>query len=334
MPLISVIVPAFNAEASILETVATVRAQTFHDLEILVIDDGSTDDTLSRLTGVRDERLRLLSFENGGLSAARNRGIEHSSGEFLAFIDADDLWTPEKLQSQLEALRRRPDAGIAYSWTAFVDDDGRFLFAKEPLQFEGDVYADLLRECFIASGSNVMIRRRCVDSIGPFDVNLRSAEDWEYWLRVAAHWPFVVVPRYQVLYRLSTRSMSSEVGTIEAASMTVLDRAIEAAPPGVECRREECLANVKQYVSFLYLTRASGPDVVVQAGRRLREAIRLYPRTLLRSKTRRLIGAWLLLRVVPRRAAPRVVRGLLRLHGRWMALRTAQLRGPGALGRS
>ena len=82
-----------------------------------------------------------------------------------------------------------------------MDDDGRFLFAKEPLYFEGDVYADLLRECFIASGSNVMIRRRCVNSVGPFDVNLPSAEDWEYWLRVAARWPFVVVPRYQILYR-------------------------------------------------------------------------------------------------------------------------------------
>ncbi|HEU4463878.1 MAG TPA: glycosyltransferase [Gemmatimonadota bacterium] len=326
MPLISVIVPAFNAESSILETVASVRRQTCRDFEILVIDDGSTDGTLAALAGVRDDRLRLLSFENGGLSAARNRGIEHSRGEFLAFIDADDLWAPEKLESQLDALRRRPDAGIAYSWTAFVDDGGRFLFAKEPQHFEGDVYADLLRECFIASGSNVMIRRRCVDSVGPFDVSLRSAEDWEYWLRVAARWPFVVVPRYQVLYRLSTRSMSSEVGTIEAASVAVLERGIAAAPPGVECRREECLANLKQYVAFLCLTRAAGPDVVAQAGRRLWEAIRLYPRTLLRSKTRRLIGAWLILRLVPRRAAPRVVRGLLRLHGRWMALRTPQIR--------
>jgi glycosyltransferase involved in cell wall biosynthesis len=328
VPLISVILPAFNAESSILETVASVRGQTFRDLEILVIDDGSTDGTATVLAGVRDDRLRLLSFENGGLSVARNRGIEHSQGEYLAFIDADDLWTPEKLESQLEALRRTPDAGIAYSWTTFIDDDGRFLFAKEPLRFEGDVYADLLRECFIASGSNVLITRRCVNSVGPFDVTLRSAEDWEYWLRVAARWPFVVVPRYQVLYRLSTRSMSSEVETIEAASVAVLNRGIEAAPPRVECRPEECLANVKQYVAFLYMTRASGPDIVAQAGRRLREAIGLFPRTLLRSKTRRLVGAWLLLRLIPRRAAPRVVRGLLRLHGRWMALRTAQLRDP------
>jgi glycosyltransferase involved in cell wall biosynthesis len=101
VPLISVILPAFNAESSILETVASVRGQSFREFEILVIDDGSTDGTATVLAGVRDDRLRLLSFENGGLSVARNRGIEHSQGEYLAFIDADDLWTPDKLESQL-----------------------------------------------------------------------------------------------------------------------------------------------------------------------------------------------------------------------------------------
>jgi glycosyltransferase involved in cell wall biosynthesis len=269
-----------------------------------VIDDGSTDGTLAVLDGIPDERLRLLSFANAGLAVARNRGIEHSRGEFLSFIDADDLWTPDKLEAQLEVLRSRPAAGLAYSWTAFIDDRGRYLFAKEPQHFEGDVYTDLLRECFIASGSNVLIRRRCVESVGPFHERFRSVEDWEYWLRVAARWPFAVVCRYQILYRLSTKSMSSDVPTIEAASMQLLGRAIEAAPAGA-VSREECLANGKQYVAFLYMTRA----------------------ILLRPKARHLLCAWLLMRLAPRAAAPRVVRALLRLHGRWMRVRRRELRG-------
>lgn len=325
MPLISVIVPAWNAEATIHDTIGSVLRQTMPDFEILVIDDGSTDGTLAVLDGISDQRLRRMSFANAGLAAARNRGIEHSRGEFLSFLDADDLWTPEKLEAQLAALRSRPEAGLAYSWTAFIDDEGRYLFAKEPQHFEGDVYADLLRECFIASGSNVLIRRRCVDSVGSFDARFPAVEDWEYWLRVAARWPFVVVRRYQILYRLSAKSMSSDVPAIEEASLRLVERGIEAAPRAVS--REECLANLKQYVAFLYMTRASGSDTVAQAGRRLKESIRLHPRILLRPKARRLVCAWLLMRLAPRGEAMRVVRALLRLHGRWMRVRRRELKG-------
>lgn len=324
MPLISVIVPAWNAEATIRDTIASVLGQTMPDFELLVIDDGSTDRTLAVLDGISDRRLHRMSFDNAGLAAARNRGIEHSRGEFLSFIDADDLWTPDKLEAQLAALRSRPQAGLAYSWTAFIDDDGRYLFAKEPQHFEGDVYAHLLRDCFIASGSNVLLRRRCVESVGSFDGRFPAVEDWDYWLRVAARWPFAVVRRYQILYRVSAESMSSDVRAVEAASTRLLERAMAAAPPGVS--RDECRANLKQYVAFLYMTRASGPDTVTEAGRRLRESVRLHPRILLGSKARRLLAAWLLMRLAPRDRAARVVLALVRLHGRWMRVRRRELR--------
>lgn len=324
MPLISVIVPAWNAEATIRDTIASVLRQTMPDFELLVIDDGSTDGTLAVVDGISDRRLHRMSFANAGLAAARNRGIEHSQGEFLSFLDADDLWTPEKLEAQLAALLRRPEAGLAYSWTAFIDDEGRYLFAKEPQHFEGDVYADLLRDCFIASGSNVLLRRRCVESVGSFDAKFPAVEDWDYWLRVAARWPFAVVRRYQILYRVSTASMSSDVPAIEAASARLLERALAAAPQAVS--REECLANLKQYVAFLYMTRAAGPDTVTEAGRRLRESIRLHPRVLLRSKARRLLAAWLLMRLGPSDHAARVALALVRLHGRWMRVRRPELR--------
>ena len=129
-PLVSVIVPVYNGETTLPDTVESVLRQTFQNFELIIIDDGSTDGTLRWLRSVRDSRLRVFSYPNGGLSVARNRGIERSRGEFISFIDSDDLWTPDKLELQLQALRQQPQAALAYSWTAFVDQHGRLPFRQ------------------------------------------------------------------------------------------------------------------------------------------------------------------------------------------------------------
>ncbi len=325
-PLVSVVIPAYNAEATILETIASVRAQTHTDLEIIVIDDGSTDRTRQRVATVADDRLTLQSYPNAGLATARNRGVQHARGAFVSFIDADDLWTPDKLASQLAALERHPEAGLAYSWTVLVDRDGRFLFAKEPLHFEGDVRLPLLRECFIASGSNVLLRRRCIDAVGLFDPALRAAEDWDYWLRVAVDWAFVVVPRYHILYRVSAESMTADAAAVEHACLVVLERALQGAPVTIRQRRNEYVASIKHYVAFLQLTRATGRDNRASAGWKLLEAVRLDPTIVVRRKTFTLLCTWLLLRALPRRLAPAMMTALLRLHGRTMALLIPELR--------
>ena len=196
-PLVSVIVPVFNAETTLPDTVDSIRRQSFQNFELIVIDDGSTDGTLEWLRSVRDDRLRVFSYPNGGLAVARNRGIERARGEFISFIDSDDLWTPEKLALQLEALHQQPEAALAYSWTAFVDQHGDFLFVKEASCCEGDVYAELLRHCFVANGSNILVRTSCALAVGGFDTALPRAADWDFCLRVAASWRFAVVPRYQ-----------------------------------------------------------------------------------------------------------------------------------------
>lgn len=325
MPLVSVIVPAYNAEGTIRGTLESVLAQTLRDLELLVVDDGSSDATLAEVSRVRDDRLQVLSYEHGGRSAARNRGIERARGDFISFIDADDRWVAEKLERQLDALRRRPEAGIAYSWTTFLDPAGQFLFAKEPLYFEGDVYADLLASCFIASGSNVLIRRECVQSVGLFDEALDCAEDWEYVLRAAASWPFVVVPEYQILYRLSLDFGSISGEEVERASVGVLERALRRAPPPLRRHRREYLSNLNHYVAFLYLTRSPG-RAARDAGRSLMKSVRLNPRALLTRKTLQLALVWVLESVLPASLSRRAVVGLMRLHGRLMLLGRPGLR--------
>ena len=117
MPTISIVIPAYNAERTILETIKSVQKQTFSDFEIIVINDGSTDRTLELVLSVEEPRLKIFSYQNGGVSVARNRGISHATGEFIAFLDADDLWTSDKLELQLAGLKQHPEAGIAYSWT-------------------------------------------------------------------------------------------------------------------------------------------------------------------------------------------------------------------------
>jgi glycosyltransferase involved in cell wall biosynthesis len=122
---ISVVIPVYNGERTIFEAVNSVLAQTFRDFELIVIDDGSQDTTTEILAAIHDSRLRVFSYTNAGVAASRNRGIELASGEFISFLDADDLWTPDKLELQLNALRNHPEAAVSYSWTDFIDETGK-----------------------------------------------------------------------------------------------------------------------------------------------------------------------------------------------------------------
>jgi GT2 family glycosyltransferase len=281
MPTISVVVPAYNGERTILETIKSIQQQTFSDFELIVINDGSTDRTLEPLATVEDPRLKVFSYENGGLPVARNRGIARSTGEFITFIDADDLWTPDKLELQLAALQQHPEAGVAYSWTLVMDEKGEGFYPGKSVSFEGNVYPQLLLSNFIASGSNVMLRREAIASVGEFDPTLRSCEDWDYWLRVAARWSFVVVPKHQILYRQSSGAMSSKVEVMEKNLLIVHERAFQAAPPELQFLKNHGLANIYLFVTQLCLTHVSSATGAQQAREKLQKAIRLRPQFLL-----------------------------------------------------
>ena len=326
MPKVSVIVPAYNAERTILPAVQSILDQTWSDLEIIVVNDGSTDATRAVLSALRDQRISLLTCDKHGVAAARNHGIAISRGEFIAFLDADDLWTRDKLQLQLEALDRRPVAGAAYSWTAFVDDCGRFLFAKVPQYVEGDVYRELLVNFFLASGSNVLFRRRCLEAACAFDPEFQPVEDWEFWLRMARRWPFALVPRYQVFYRFGTGSASTNVERYVDHIRKVVDREMSQGPSDLKARRDECLANASQHAAILCLARIGGPTARRRALDFLKESIRAYPKTLFARRTWSLIGCLVIVYLVRHSRVARVARTLLRLYGKWMMLVNAELR--------
>jgi glycosyltransferase involved in cell wall biosynthesis len=250
MAIISVIIPAYNAENTIKETLNSVFNQTFTDFEIIVIDDGSQDATVELLSNINDPRFRFFSYSNAGQGASRNRGLSHANGEYIAFLDADDLWTCDKLEAQLAALQAHPEAGVAYSWSDCIDENSEFLRRGGHLTVNGNAYANLLLVNFLENGSNPLIRRSAIDEVGDFDESLPPAEDWDFYLRLAARYPFIAVDRPQVLYRVSDRSMSANVKKLEKVSLKVLDRAFNCAPSSLQYLKNFSLGNVYKYLTF------------------------------------------------------------------------------------
>ncbi|MBD1921808.1 glycosyltransferase [Microcoleus sp. FACHB-831] len=250
MPTISTIIPAYNSEKTIRETIESVINQSFSDLEIIVINDGSQDSTLEIVSCISEPRLKVFSYANAGVSASRNRGFSHATGEYISFLDADDIWTPDKLEAQLKALQENPQAGVAYSWTNWIDESGRFLRPGLHIARTGDVYKNLLVKDFIESGSNPLIRRQALVEVGGFDESLMNTADWDMWLRLAARYNFVAVPSPQILYRVAPSSMSSNVWRIEDESLKIIEKAFASGNESLQPLKREILANRYKYLTF------------------------------------------------------------------------------------
>jgi glycosyltransferase involved in cell wall biosynthesis len=284
MPNISVIIPVYNAEETIKETIESVLSQTFSQFEIIVINDGSQDKTLEIVYRILDPRLKVLSYPNAGVSVSRNRGISQAAGDYVSFLDADDLWTPDKLETQLKALQANPQAAVAYSWTDWIDESGQFLRSGGHITVNGDVYAKLLLRDFVESGSNPLIRRQALTEVGGFDKSLNLAADWDMWLRLAARYEFVAVPSSQILYRVSPNSMSSNVWKMEAESLQIIERAFAVAPESLQHLKREVLGSRYKYLTFKSLEGTPERKKGLAAVRFLWQMVRYDRSMLLRSQ--------------------------------------------------
>lgn len=249
--MISVIIPVYNGEKTIQATVASVQQQTFTDIEIIIINDGSTDKTLEIIHQIQDERIKIFNYENAGLSASRNRGISEASSELVAFIDADDLWTADKLTSQLQALENHPDADIAYSWTDYIDASGNFHKSGRRIKANGNIYQQLLLGNILENGSNPLIRKRVFEQVDGFDESLTAAEDWDMYLRLAVNYQFVCTKKVGVLYRVTANSMSTNLIRQEQASLTVINRGFNHPTASqLQPLKKQALANIYKYLLF------------------------------------------------------------------------------------
>lgn len=217
--LVSVVIPAYNARATILETLRSALSQTLESIEVLVVDDGSTDDTAHLVSTVaaQDARVRYVRQLNGGVAAARNHGIDVARGEFIAPLDADDLWHPTKLARQLDRFRHGPgDLGLVYNWYRPIDESGAVVGAAAKPVIEGWVLHRHLEWNFVSNGSTPMIRRRALENVR-YDSSLHQAgnqgcEDYLLQLQIARNWQFGCVPAFLTGYRKNTDGMSADAG--------------------------------------------------------------------------------------------------------------------------
>lgn len=199
MPLISVVIPTYNRAKFITEAVDTVLEQTFQDFELIVVDDDSCDETPEVLEPYFD-RLRYVVQPHKGPAAARNTGIQEAQGEFIAFLDSDDLWLPEKLQWQVEFFKQNPDMLICQTQEIWLRNNKRIKPRARHRKESGWIFHRAVELCLI-SPSAVMIHRKVFDDVGLFDEMLPAAEDYELWLRVTARFPVGLVDEPLVIKR-------------------------------------------------------------------------------------------------------------------------------------
>jgi glycosyltransferase involved in cell wall biosynthesis len=231
MPAISVVIPAFNAMNYLPETLASVLNQSYNDIEVIVVNDGSLDETERWVSQIKDPRVKLISQENQGLAGARNTGIVQARGEYIAFLDADDLWEPTKLEKQVRVLEENPEVALVYTWVAYIDEKGKSTGKVLKNQAEGEVWKKLIEHNIVECGSVAMVRRSCFEAVGFFDRHLGSyVEDWDMWLRIASRYPFKVVKEPLVYYRQVSSGASKNWEGMARSFELVIEKAFAAAP--------------------------------------------------------------------------------------------------------
>ena len=191
MSKVSVIIPTYNRACFLEDAVNSVLSQKYRDLELIVVDDGSTDHT-QRVLSSYSNCLTYLFQEHRGVSAARNRGIAHARGDYLAFLDSDDLWLPDKLSLQMEFLQQHPKARICYTEEIWIRRGVRVNPMKKHRKYSGMIFEHCLPLC-IVSPSSVVIVRSLLEEVGGFDEQMEACEDYDLWLRIASRYPLYLI---------------------------------------------------------------------------------------------------------------------------------------------
>jgi glycosyltransferase involved in cell wall biosynthesis len=239
---ISVILTTYNGSSRgyLSSAIESVLTQSYQNFELLIIDDGSTDNTKKTCSSyLENDRIRYLYQENTGLAGARNTGIRASSGEFLCFLDDDDVWKPEKLQKQLEFIQNRLSGvnnwGLIFTWLELIDEQGEVISYRGHHQ-EGRLYRNLLFGNTVDAPSSVLIRREVFDNVGLFDESFENCQDWDMWLRISKEYMIFPVKEYLVQHREHQNRISFDNEKIFRYENAVIDKALATAPADISPR--------------------------------------------------------------------------------------------------
>ena len=257
MPKVSVITPVFNAEKYIAETIESVLQQTFADWEMLIIDDESKDQTVSiveRFVQQYPDKIRLLQQSNQGPGAARNHGIREAQGEYIALLDADDLWLPHRLEEGVKVLDQNACIGLVHGKTRRLMEDGQIVDGpkRDPQYLNGWIFENLLKRKAHISCLTVLFRKECIDKVGGFDEAREciGVEDRDLWLRIARAYQIAYIEREVGVYRVLSTGISRDNAKMLKGKTYVINKACEAS--GKKTLGKQALAMIHKELADEY----------------------------------------------------------------------------------
>jgi glycosyltransferase involved in cell wall biosynthesis len=259
---ITVAIPAYNAMEYLPQTLASVLKQTYQNFEVIIVNDGSTDGIEDWFATIEDTRVKLISQSNQGLAGARNTGVQQATGEYIALLDADDLWGTTKLAKQIKILDDNPEVGLVYTWASLIDERSKPIGKLHKWEQQGQVWEKLL-PCNPIIPSSVIIRRTCFDRVGSFDTNLLSyIEDWDMWLRLAKHYQFAVIKEPLLYYRERSSSVSKNWEGMKQSFEIVIEKAFTDAPANLMSIKKISYSLAYQHLAAQALN-SQNPDLQV-----------------------------------------------------------------------
>lgn len=241
--LVTVIIPTYNSAQYLSAAVESVLQQTFKDFELLIIDDGSKDNT-SELAKTFSDKVRYIYQENAGVSEARNHGIKVSKGKYVAFLDADDTWLPTKLEKQIDALRNNSEYKFCFSDFVGVNQNLQPIEMKRGRLVDSAIKDLLLRGNVVGSICTVLCERELFDKVGGFDPKLSQCADWDMWIRIATLTDFLFIDEQLVTYRQHDSNMSRNAILLEQDSLSVLEKgfSMDSVPKEIKNKRRVAFA--------------------------------------------------------------------------------------------
>ncbi|BAU13326.1 glycosyl transferase family 2 [Leptolyngbya sp. NIES-3755] len=291
---VSVIVPVYNAEQYIEETLRSLFSQTYENFEVIIVDDGSPDNSIALCRQFDDPRLKIVQQKNRGLPGARNTGIRHAQGEYLSLLDADDLWLPEKLEKHVKHLQASPKVGVSFSYSVFIDEQSRSMgLYQMPRKIRNITPPYVLCRNPVGNGSAAVIRRETFEDIKfqddlygvtedfYFDERLRfekaDATDLECWTRIAAttKWQLEGIPEALTLYRINAGGLSANAMIQYRAIEKVIEKSCKNSPEVLGAYEQLAKAYYMRYVARRAVTLRDGEMAVETMNTALSQDIRI-----------------------------------------------------------
>ena len=249
IPLVSVVIASYNMGHYVCQAVDSVLAQDYSNVEVIVVNDGSVDDTREHLKKYdANERVKIIHQPNGGQTVAKNRGLQEATGEFIGFCDADNYWLPGKLSRQLDVFAERPDIGVVYGDLSLIDENGNLLPTNPVCRYSGKITGRLLCDNFVTFNTT-LIPRTVLKKVGGFDEQLRMGIDYELWLRISVQYEFFYLQEPLVAYRIWGGQMSNRVGERFENFFRLMNNFLERYPDSVSP------AEVKRGWAHTYVSR-------------------------------------------------------------------------------